>query len=205
MSYSLLDSIKRIFDADYYPNNKDIIISNVHFSEMPIISFPVGGLSLRIICPDFQNIPKKYGLVDNIHAHILVLELANRDNPRTKDVQATCLEAAFRTLDSMVKSTCPRESDIILLLDGTTCFKEELTTVPLAHHFPDYTGGNDYAAACEYLLGRFLAITQNGNRQTFTHFWDSALEESNRGIRFIIAAIHDILMQRAFRDSSINF
>ena len=171
---------------------------------LPVNSFSTGSLTYHIICPGVRNIPKKYGLVDNIHAHLCVLELANSNHPRTKDVPAKCIEEAFTTLGTMVKSSYPKAGGIILLLDGTTLFKEELAAVPLAHHFPDFKGGDDYAAACDYLLGRFRAIMQAGGRQVFTHFWDSALEEPNQGIRFVMAAIHDIIMQEAFRTSGIN-
>ena len=167
----------------------------------PTASCRVGQIVYRFICPDFQSIPKRFGNFDNIRAHVVLLELASRDKPRTRDVQAKCLNESFKTLLSVAESVHCKESDIILLLDGINVFKEELSIVPLAHHFPDFKGGEDYSAACDYLLDRFLAVLPNNGRRVYTHFWDSALDDTNSstGIRFVMGAVQDIMIDIMIR------
>lgn len=40
----------------------------------------------------------------------------------------------------------------ILFLNKIDLFAEKLPRSPLGDYFPDYTGGNNYDAACDYLL-----------------------------------------------------
>ena len=42
---------------------------------------------------------------------------------------------------------------------------------PLGDYFPDYTGGDDYDAACNYLLHRFVSLNQSAaTKQIYAHY-----------------------------------
>ena len=45
---------------------------------------------------------------------------------------------------------------IILFLNKLDVFREKLAKLPLQWHFPDYRGGRDVDAACQYILGKFM-------------------------------------------------
>ena len=42
------------------------------------------------------------------------------------------------------------------MLNRIDLFAEKLSKVPLSKYFADYTGGEDYDAACDYILHRFV-------------------------------------------------
>lgn len=44
----------------------------------------------------------------------------------------------------------------ILFLNKIDLFAEKLPRSPLGDYFPDFTGGDNYEAACEYLLHRYV-------------------------------------------------
>jgi guanine nucleotide-binding protein G(i) subunit alpha len=48
----------------------------------------------------------------------------------------------------------------ILFLNNTNTFAEKLPHSPLHDHFPDYDGGDDYDAACNYFLQRFVSLNK---------------------------------------------
>jgi hypothetical protein len=59
----------------------------------------------------------------------------------------------------------------ILFLNKIDLFSEKLPRSPLGDYFPDYTGGADYNAACEYLLQRFVSLNQSAaTKQIYAHY-----------------------------------
>ena len=59
----------------------------------------------------------------------------------------------------------------ILFLNKIDLFAEKLPNSPLGDYFPDYAGGENYDAACDYLLHRFVALNQNAaTKQIYAHY-----------------------------------
>lgn len=59
----------------------------------------------------------------------------------------------------------------ILFLNKIDLFAEKLPHSPLGDYFPDYAGGDNYDAACDYLLHRFVALNQNAaTKQIYAHY-----------------------------------
>jgi guanine nucleotide-binding protein G(i) subunit alpha len=41
----------------------------------------------------------------------------------------------------------------------------------MGDYFPDYTGGDNYDAACDYLLHRFVSLNQSAaSKQIYAHY-----------------------------------
>jgi len=59
----------------------------------------------------------------------------------------------------------------ILFLNKIDLFAEKLPRSPLEDYFPDYTGGSNYDAACDYLLHRFVSLNQSAaTKQIYAHY-----------------------------------
>ncbi len=59
----------------------------------------------------------------------------------------------------------------ILFLNKIDLFAEKLPRSPLGDYFPDYAGGDDYDAACNYLLHRFVSLNQSAaTKQIYAHY-----------------------------------
>ena len=59
----------------------------------------------------------------------------------------------------------------ILFLNKIDLFAEKLPRSPLADYFPDYNGGDNYDAACDYLLHRFVSLNQSAaTKQIYAHY-----------------------------------
>lgn len=59
----------------------------------------------------------------------------------------------------------------ILFLNKIDLFAEKLPRSPLGDYFHDYTGGDSYDLACEYLLHRFVSLNQNAaTKQIYAHY-----------------------------------
>lgn len=59
----------------------------------------------------------------------------------------------------------------ILFLNKIDLFAEKLPRSPLGDYFPDYNGGDNYDAACDYLLHRFVSLNQSAaTKQIYAHY-----------------------------------
>lgn len=51
----------------------------------------------------------------------------------------------------------------------------------------DLSGGPDYAAACDYILNRFVSLNQAETKQIYTHF---TCATDTTQIRFVMGAVN---------------
>jgi hypothetical protein len=51
------------------------------------------------------------------------------------------------------------------------------------------TGGEDYTAACDYILNRFVSLNQSETKQIYTHF---TCATDTTQIRFVMAAVNGL-------------
>lgn len=46
-------------------------------------------------------------------------------------------------------------------------FREKIGRSPIVNYFPDFHGGADYDAACEYFTTRFVGLNQTPTKQVY--------------------------------------
>ena len=79
----------------------------------------------------------------------------------------TSIVRALSLPSSLLPLTLPK----ILFLNKIDLFAEKLPRSPLGDYFPDYTGGDNYDAACDYLLHRFVSLNQSAaTKQIYAHY-----------------------------------
>lgn len=49
-------------------------------------------------------------------------------------------------------------------------FREKILHSPIANYFPDFSGGTDLQAGCDYFSSRFVGLNQSTAKQIYTHF-----------------------------------
>jgi hypothetical protein len=78
---------------------------------------------------------------------------------------------ALTLFDSICNSRWFVKTSIILFLNKIDLFQEKLGHSPLQDYFPDFTGGDNYDAACDYLLHRFVSLNQSAaSKQIYAHY-----------------------------------
>jgi guanine nucleotide-binding protein subunit alpha len=59
----------------------------------------------------------------------------------------------------------------ILFLNKIDLFAEKLPRSPVEKYFPDYEGGNNFDAACDYFLHRFVSLNKSpASKQIYAHY-----------------------------------
>jgi guanine nucleotide-binding protein G(i) subunit alpha len=98
--------------------------------------------------------------------------------PNARGIDVVRLDMQFTVVRQDVDCKYPLTSlfydaDVwqILFLNKIDLFAEKLPRSPLGDYFPDYNGGENYDAACDYLLHRFVSLNQSAQtKQIYAHY-----------------------------------
>ncbi|CAG8433736.1 10428_t:CDS:2 [Diversispora eburnea] len=163
------DSIDRISQADYFPTDQDVLRSRVKTTGITETTFFIGELTYRMF------------------------DVGGQRSERKKWIHC------FENVTAIVFLVAISEYDQLLLEDETVIdrFAEKLPISPMENYFPDYTGGDNYEAACDYILNRFVSLNQSDIKQIYTHF---TCATDTQQIKFVMAAVNDIIIQTNLRE-----
>ncbi|KAI5305217.1 hypothetical protein KEM56_004976 [Ascosphaera pollenicola] len=192
------DSIQRIAAPDYLPNDQDVLRSRVKTTGITETTFIIGDLTYRMFDVGGQRSERKKWIhcFENVTTILFLVAISEYDQLLFEDETVNRMQEALTLFDSICNSRWFLKTSIILFLNKIDRFKEKLPVSPMKNYFPDYEGGADYAAACDYILNRFVSLNQAEQKQVYTHF-TCATDTSQ--IRFVMAAVNDIIIQENLR------
>ncbi|KAH8625217.1 hypothetical protein IG631_20682 [Alternaria alternata] len=133
---------------------------------------------------------------ENVTTILFLVAISEYDQLLFEDETVNRMQEALTLFDSICNSRWFVKTSIILFLNKIDRFKEKLPVSPMKNYFPDYEGGPDYAAACDYILNRFVSLNQHETKQIYTHF---TCATDTMQIRFVMAAVNDSSNRRAKR------
>ncbi|KAK2066552.1 hypothetical protein P8C59_000358 [Phyllachora maydis] len=188
------DNIARIAAPDYMPNDQDVLRSRVKTTGITETTFIIGDLTYRMFDVGGQRSERKKWIhcFENVTTILFLVAISEYDQLLFEDETVNRMQEALTLFDSICNSRWFIKTSIILFLNKIDRFKEKLPVSPMKNYFPDYEGGDDYAAACDYILNRFVSLNQHETKQIYTHF---TCATDTTQIRFVMAAVNDIIIQ----------
>ncbi|KAK2672211.1 Fungal G-protein, alpha subunit [Fusarium oxysporum f. sp. vasinfectum] len=192
------DNIARIAAPDYMPNDQDVLRSRVKTTGITETTFIIGDLTYRMFDVGGQRSERKKWIhcFENVTTILFLVAISEYDQLLFEDETVNRMQEALTLFDSICNSRWFIKTSIILFLNKIDRFKEKLPVSPMKNYFPDYEGGDDYAAACDYILNRFVSLNQHETKQIYTHF---TCATDTTQIRFVMAAVNDIIIQENLR------
>ena len=206
---SYFDSINRIAQPDYLPNDQDVLRSRVKTTGITETTFIIGELTYRMFDVGGQRSERKKWIhcFENVTTILFLVAISEYDQLLFEDETVNRMQEALTLFDSICNSRWFVKTSIILFLNKIDRFKEKLPVSPMKNYFPDYEGklnqigangrqhqssnlaegGPDYAAACDYILNRFVSLNQHETKQIYTHF---TCATDTTQIRFVMAAVN---------------
>ncbi|RMZ85917.1 hypothetical protein DV736_g6529, partial [Chaetothyriales sp. CBS 134916] len=192
------DSIDRIAAHDYMPDDQDVLRSRVKTTGITETTFIIQELTYRMFDVGGQRSERKKWIhcFENVTTILFLVAISEYDQLLFEDETVNRMQEALTLFDSICNSRWFVKTSIILFLNKIDRFKEKLPVSPMQNYFPDYEGGADYAAACDYILNRFVSLNQTETKQIYTHF---TCATDTTQIRFVMGAVNDIIIQENLR------
>ncbi|KAH0581199.1 Guanine nucleotide-binding protein subunit alpha [Termitomyces sp. 'cryptogamus'] len=197
------NAIERMSKSNYSPTDQDILRSRVKTTGITETTFKVGELTYKLFDVGGQRSERKKWIhcFENVTALVFLVSLSEYDQMLYEDESVNRMQEALTLFDSICNSRWFVKASIILFLNKIDLFSEKLPRSPLSDYFPDFTGGNDYDAACEYLLHRFVSLNQSAaTKQIYAHY---TCATDTQQIKFVLSAIQDILLQLHLRECGL--
>ncbi|CAG8574821.1 5706_t:CDS:2 [Acaulospora colombiana] len=193
------DSIDRISQADYFPTDQDVLRSRVKTTGITETTFFIGELTYRMFDVGGQRSERKKWIhcFENVTAIVFLVAISEYDQLLLEDETVNRMQEALTLFDSICNSRWFVKTSIILFLNKIDRFMEKLPISPMSNYFPDYEGGDNYDAACDYILNRFVSLNQSESKQIYTHF---TCATDTQQIKFVMAAVNDIIIQSNLRE-----
>jgi guanine nucleotide-binding protein G(i) subunit alpha len=104
---------------------------------------------------------------ENVTTILFLVAISEYDQLLLEDETVNRMQEALTLFDSICNSRWFVKTSIILFLNKIDRFREKLPLSPMRNYFPDYEGGDDYNAACDYILNRFVSLNQSEVKQVF--------------------------------------
>ncbi|RKO97265.1 hypothetical protein CXG81DRAFT_26405 [Caulochytrium protostelioides] len=196
------ESIDRIADANYNPTDQDILRSRVKSTGIAESIFSVGDLTYRLFDVGGQRSERKKWIhcFENVTAIVFLVAISEYDQVLLEDETMNRMQESLTLFDSICNSRWFVKTSIILFLNKIDIFKDKLPRSPMGKYFPDYLGGDNYDAACEYILNRFTSLNQSEQKQLYAHF---TCATDTMQIKFVMAAVTDIIIQANLRGAGL--
>ena len=199
---SYFDNIARIASPDYMPNDQDVLRSRVKTTGITETTFIIGELTYRMFDVGGQRSERKKWIhcFENVTTILFLVAISEYDQLLFEDETVNRMQEALTLFDSICNSRWFIKTSIILFLNKIDRFKEKLPVSPMKNYFPDYEGGDDYGAACDYILNRFVSLNQHESKQIYTHF---TCATDTTQIRFVMAAVNGKLGRHSSRSIAV--
>lgn len=197
------NALDRIGAPGYLPTDQDILRSRVKTTGITETSFRVGELTYKLFDVGGQRSERKKWIhcFENVTALVFLVSLSEYDQMLYEDESVNRMQEALTLFDSICNSRWFVKTSIILFLNKIDLFAEKLPYSPMSDYFPDYNGGDNYDAACEYLLHRFVSLNQSASsKQIYAHY---TCATDTQQIKFVLSAIQDILLQLHLRECGL--
>ncbi|KAF8522475.1 heterotrimeric G protein alpha subunit B [Hysterangium stoloniferum] len=197
------NAIDRMATPGYLPTDQDILRSRVKTTGITETMFQVGELTYKLFDVGGQRSERKKWIhcFENVTALVFLVSLSEYDQMLYEDESVNRMQEALTLFDSICNSRWFVKTSIILFLNKIDLFAEKLPHSPMGNYFPDYQGGDNYDAACDYLLHRFVSLNQSAaTKQIYAHY--TCATDTNQ-IKFVLSAIQDILLQLHLRECGL--
>jgi len=196
------ENVDRVGQNDYLPTDMDILRCRVKTTGITETTFHIGDLIYKLVDVGGQRSERKKWMhcFENVTAIVYMVAISEYDQVLIEDETVNRMQEALTLFDSICNSRWFVKTSMILFLNKTDLFKDKLLKSPMKDYFPDYEGGEDYEAGCDYMLHRFVALNQSDVKQIYTHF---TCATDTTQIKFVMAAVNDIIIQTNLRDCGL--
>lgn len=193
-----LENLDRIAGVHYVPSDQDILRSRVKTTGITETHFKIDDVRFRMMDVGGQRSERKKWIhcFEGVTAVLYLIAISEYDQTLVEDDNVNRMHEALSLFDSVCNSKWFQRTSVILFLNKTDIFRQKIATSRISNYFPDFKGGDDFDLGANYFRHRFESLNKHQTKHIYTHF-TCATDTNN--IRFVMAAVKDILMQNNLR------
>ena len=181
---SYFDAIDRISQPNYLPTDQDVLRTRVKTTGITETTFHIQDLTYRMFDVGGQRSERKKWIhcFENVTVILFLVAISEYDQHLMEDETVNRMQEALTLFDSICNSRWFVKTSIILFLNKIDRFREKLPISPMNHYFHDFMGmssvltnvpngllgGDNYDAACDYILNRFVSLNQSEVKQVYS-------------------------------------
>jgi len=173
----LFENIERIGKKDYVPNTEDILRVRTKTTGFTETIFEYNGNTFKLVDVGGQRNERKKWMFcfQDVTSVLFVVSLSEYDLKLYEDNTTNRMQESFKLFKEIANSKYFTNSSIILFLNKSDLFREKIKSSPLSDYFPDYTGGDDFEKASNFISEKFLELS---SKMVFVHI-TCATDSSN--------------------------
>eukprot|EP01091_Cochliopodium_minus_P005084 TRINITY_DN1506_c0_g1_i2.p1 TRINITY_DN1506_c0_g1~~TRINITY_DN1506_c0_g1_i2.p1 ORF type:complete len:301 (+),score=61.56 TRINITY_DN1506_c0_g1_i2:73-975(+) len=197
-----LDNLETITRKDYVPSVHDILKVRVKTTGIKETEFNCRGFNFSIADVGGQRSERRkwihcfYGVT----AIIFVVALNDYERILEEDLKTNRMMESIQLFKETINNRFFQETNIILFLNKKDIFSERLKVTPLTKCFEDYTGGEDYGSAVEFITKKFLQQNKSNDRCIYYHETDAT---DTNNFKMVWNAVQEIAVRGALIESNL--
>ncbi|XP_016968874.1 G protein alpha q subunit-like [Drosophila rhopaloa] len=198
-----LSDIARIEQADYLPNEQDILRARVPTTNINEFPFELDTFVIRMVDVAGQRSERKKWMhcFSNVTSVIFLAAISEYDQVLFECDTDNRMEESKALFQTIITCQWFQKSSLILFLNKIDLLEEKILTSHLVDYFPEYDGPQqDATAAQEFILEMYEGLNPDCERKIYTHF-TCATDTEN--IRFVFAAVKDTILQLHLKENNL--
>jgi len=188
------ENLSRIREPGFIPSDQDILRSRIKTTSIIERQFTYSKLNFRMYDVGGQRNERRKWIhcFENVNALVFVASLSEYDQTLFEDGETNRMEESLRVFESVCNSTWFEKTSIVLFLNKVDLFKEKLAKKDLRCCFPDYSGGNNFENAANFITQKYINVNKNKEKMIYTKL-TTATDTNN--IRVIFESVRDIIIK----------
>lgn len=130
---------------------------------------------------------------------IFCVSLSEYDQCLLEEPTQNRLLESFQLFQSIVTSRWFVNTSIVLFLNKKDIFQRKITKISLSDYFPDFSGGQDYGRATDFIKQKFLGL--NVNKLQIYPYLTEATDTNN--INLVFAAVKETVLANSLKQSGL--
>jgi len=188
-----LDNVDRLADPHYIPTVKDVLMSRIKTTGVSELDFTVGKTHFRIVDVGGQRSERKKWMncFPDVTAVIFVVALSEYDLKLYEDNTTNRMFESMKLFKEICTNQWLTNVPIILFFNKCDIFRQKIAKVDLSVSFPEYRGGANYDAACEFIQEKFTSLNTNASKPIYNNI---TCATDTHNITVVFNAVSDILL-----------
>jgi len=197
-----LSNIDRIVEPDYTPTVDDLLRCRAKTTGIQELQVTISGNKFIIVDVGGQRSERKKWIhcFQDVTAVLFFVALSEYDITLYEDEETNRMHESLKLFDEICNSKWFSAIPIILFLNKSDIFREKIPITNITTAFPDFTGGQNFEEATEYIQEQFVSLNENPEKGVFAHV---TCATNTDNIRVVFDAVKSIVLSAALKGSGV--